>query len=154
MLARASGSQKLVGGQMQDLLSEGTMPDESTLSYIHSNKTAVMIETALKMGFRMGSQGVNREKLSIIGKAGHFLGLAFQAVDDLLDVTKTSLELGKDAHQDDESGKVTWVSLKGLDEAHRLAEEHSNNAIQTLDSVGGDTNFLCELIYFMLKRKF
>ena len=154
ILARTSGSKKLVGGQMQDLLAEGSTPDEEILSYIHTNKTAAMIEASLQMGFRIGGKGRDMEKISLIGKVGNSLGLAFQAVDDLLDITQTSDQLGKDAHHDNQSGKVTWISLKGKDEARRLAREHSDNALESLTSIGGDSGFLSELIDYMLNRKF
>jgi len=154
MLSRTAGSQKLVGGQMQDLLSEGNDPDEESLSYIHSNKTAAMIETSLQMGFRVGKEGQNSKKLTQIGSVGHSLGLAFQAVDDLLDVTQTTAQLGKDAHHDCESGKITWVSLKGESEARLLAAQHTENALQTLNAVGGDCQFLQDLIQYMLNREF
>lgn len=154
ILARTSGSKKLVGGQMQDLLAEGSTPDEEILSYIHTNKTAAMIEASLQMGFRIGGKGRDMEKISLIGKVGNSLGLAFQAVDDLLDITQTSDQLGKDAHHDNQSGKVTWISLKGEDEARRLAREHSDNALESLTSIGGESGFLSELIDYMLNRKF
>ena len=154
MLSQTAGSQKLVGGQMQDLLSEGNEPDEGNLSYIHSNKTAAMIEVSLQMGFRIGSEGENSEKLAQIGKVGHSLGLAFQAVDDLLDVTQTTTQLGKDACHDGESGKITWVSLKGESEARRLAAQHTEDARQSLLLVGGDAVFLSELMNYMLNREF
>lgn len=154
ILARTSGSKKLVGGQMQDLLAEGSTPDEEILSYIHTNKTAAMIEASLQMGFRIGGKGRDMEKISLIGQVGNSLGLAFQAVDDLLDITQTSDQLGKDAHHDNQSGKVTWISLKGEDEARRLAREHSDNALESLTSIGGESVFLSELIDYMLNRKF
>ncbi len=154
ILSVTAGSQQLVGGQMQDLLSEGTTPDEENLSYIHANKTAAMIRTSLQMGFRLSSQGENEKKLIEVGEVGHSLGLAFQAVDDLLDVTQTSAQLGKDAHHDGESGKVTWISLKGEEEARRLAALHTENAKEHLLSIGGDTVFLLELMSYMLERKF
>ena len=154
MLSQTAGSQKLVGGQMQDLLSEGNEPDEGNLSYIHSNKTAAMIEVSLQMGFRIGSEGENSEKLAQIGKVGHSLGLAFQAVDDLLDVTQTTTQLGKDARHDGESGKITWVSLKGESEARRLAAQHTEDARQSLLLVGGNSVFLSELMNYMLNREF
>ena len=154
MLSQTAGSQKLVGGQMQDLLSEGNEPDEGNLSYIHSNKTAAMIEVSLHMGFRIGSEGENSEKLAQIGKVGRSLGLAFQAVDDLLDVTQTTTQLGKDARHDGESGKITWVSLKGESEARRLAAQHTEDARQSLLLVGGNSVFLNELMNYMLNREF
>jgi geranylgeranyl pyrophosphate synthase len=154
ILARTSGSEKLVGGQMQDLLAEGSAPNENTLSYIHTNKTAAMIEASLKMGFRLGDQGSDVDKISLIAQVGNSLGLAFQAVDDLLDITQTSDQLGKDADHDNQSGKVTWISLKGEDEARRLAQEHSDNALKSLITIGGESGFLSELISYMLKRKY
>ena len=154
MLSQTAGSQKLVGGQMQDLLSEGNEPDEGNLSYIHSNKTAAMIEVSLQMGFRIGSEGENSEKLAQIGKVGRSLGLAFQAVDDLLDVTQTTTQLGKDARHDGESGKITWVSLKGEREARRLAAQHTEDARQSLLLIGGNSVFLSELMNYMLNREF
>ncbi|MBT7651259.1 MAG: polyprenyl synthetase family protein [Opitutae bacterium] len=152
ILAKTAGSLRLVGGQMQDLVSEGTVPDEDKLSYIHSNKTAAMIQAAIQMGFRLGSKGKVDRKMKQIGKVGHSLGLAFQAVDDLLDVSSTTTELGKDALHDIESGKITWVTLKGEDEARRLAAGHTNDARQFLKPVGGDSSFLNELMNFMLER--
>jgi geranylgeranyl pyrophosphate synthase len=154
ILARTSGSEKLVGGQMQDLLAEGSAPNENTLSYIHTNKTAAMIEASLKMGFRLGDQGSDVDKISLIAQVGNSLGLAFQAVDDLLDITQTSDQLGKDADHDNQSGKVTWISLKGEEEARRLAQEHSDNALKSLITIGGESGFLSELISYMLKRKY
>lgn len=154
ILAQTSGSEKLVGGQMQDLLAEGSTPNEKTLSYIHTNKTAAMIEASLKMGFRLGDQGGDVDKISLIAQVGNSLGLAFQAVDDLLDITQTSDQLGKDAHHDNQSGKVTWISLKGEEEARRLAQEHSDNALESLISIGGESGFLSELIGYMLERKY
>lgn len=154
MLAKTAGSLKLVGGQMQDLISEGTAPDEDKLSYIHSNKTAAMIQVSIQMGFRLGTAGKMDEKMTQMGKVGHSLGLAFQAVDDLLDVSSTTSELGKDALHDNESGKITWVTLKGEDEARRLAGEHTSDAHQFLETVGGDSSFLHELMSFMLERNY
>ena len=153
ILARTAGSEKLVGGQMQDLLSEGDPPQEETLSYIHANKTAAMIEASLCLGFRLGRMGEDEGKLELIGQAGHFLGLAFQAVDDLLDVTRTSEELGKDAAHDRESGKVTWVSLYGEDKARELAREQTEKARQILLQAGGNNAFLLELVSYMLERE-
>jgi geranylgeranyl pyrophosphate synthase len=106
------------------------------------------------MGFRLGSEGKMDQKMKQIGKVGHSLGLAFQAVDDLLDVSSTTSKLGKDALHDNESGKITWVTLKGEDEARRLAAVHTNDAHQFLKPVGGDSSFLNELMNFMLERNY
>ena len=153
ILSDTAGSKKLVGGQMQDLISEGKEPDAENLSFIHENKTAAMIRASLEMGFRIGSMGENPEKMACIREAGTALGLAFQAVDDLLDVTGSSQELGKDAHHDSEQGKVTWVTLKGEEMAREMAKEHTEKARDAIRGAGGDTAFLLELTTYMLERK-
>ncbi len=153
ILAKTAGSEQLVGGQMQDLVSEGMEPDEGTLSYIHLNKTAAMIRVSLQMGFLLGACRDDSLKYDIVSKAGLALGLAFQAVDDLLDVTSSTKELGKDALHDQDLGKITWVELKGVDGARELAEAHTENARQSILKVGGDSHFLLELIDYMLDRK-
>ena len=152
MLGVTAGSRHLVGGQMEDLLSEGKEPDADTLGYIHENKTAAMIRASLQMGFRLGKKGGDPNLMRLIAEAGLSLGLAFQAVDDLLDVTKTSEELGKDAAHDAESGKVTWVGLLGEEKARELAAEHTEDALRKLKGVGGDNDFLLELVRRMLER--
>lgn len=152
ILSSTAGSERLVGGQMQDLLSEGTEPDADTISYIHSNKTAAMIRAALLLGFRSGAMGEDHDKCDLIGMAGHSLGLAFQAVDDLLDVTRTSDQLGKDADHDQENGKVTWVAHLGERQARVLAMEHTEKARKLIREVGGDNPFLLELLSHMLDR--
>ena len=153
ILAETAGSKKLVGGQMQDLISEGKEPGQENLRYIHENKTAAMIRASLEMGFRIGSMGRDAEKTNGIRRAGTALGLAFQAVDDLLDVTASSEELGKDAAHDSEQGKVTWVTLIGEERARDLASEHTENAKKEIEAVGGNHQFLLELTGFMLERK-
>jgi geranylgeranyl pyrophosphate synthase len=152
MLAETAGSEQLVGGQMQDLLSEGAEPDADNLGYIHQNKTAAMIRASLQMGFRLGEKGGDLALMGLMAEAGLSLGLAFQAVDDLLDVTRTSEELGKDAAHDAESGKVTWVGLLGEGKARELATKHTVDALGKLEEVGGDNVFLLELVKRMLDR--
>ena len=152
MLAETAGSEQLVGGQMQDLLSEGEEPDADNLGYIHHNKTAAMIRASLQMGFRLGEKGGDLALMGLMAEAGLSLGLAFQAVDDLLDVTRTSEELGKDAAHDAESGKVTWVGLLGERKARELATKHTEDALGKLEEVGGDNAFLLELVKRMLDR--
>ena len=88
-----------------------------------------------------------------VREAGLSLGLAFQAVDDLLDITGSTEELGKDAHHDSEQGKVTWVTLKGEEGARQLAREHTERARASLEGLGGNADFLLELTDFMLERK-
>jgi geranylgeranyl diphosphate synthase type II len=153
LLAEAAGSQKLVGGQMEDLLAEGKEPDTDTLSFVHTNKTAAMIEVSLVMGFLLSDRGEDAELLNLVSQAGHSLGLAFQAVDDLLDVTSTTEKLGKDAFHDKEAGKMTWVSMLGLEKARDLATSHTENALGLIEKIGGENEFLLKLADYMLRRK-
>ena len=111
-----------------------------------------MIRASLQMGFRLGEKGENSNLMNKMAEAGLSLGLAFQAVDDLLDVTRTSEELGKDAAHDAESGKVTWVGLLGEGKARELATKHTGDALGKLEEVGGDNAFLLELVKRMLDR--
>ncbi len=153
LLAKAAGSQKLVGGQMEDLQAEGKKPVEQTISFVHANKTAAMIEVSLVMGLLLSNRGDDSEKIKLMTQAGISLGLAFQAVDDLLDVTSSTKELGKDASHDKEAGKMTWVSMLGLEKARDLASEYTESALQSIRDIGGENKFLLELAEYMLRRK-
>ena len=153
LLAKAAGSQKLVGGQMEDLQAEGKKPDEQTISFVHANKTAAMIEVSLVMGLLLSNRGDDSEKIKLMAQAGKSLGMAFQAVDDLLDVTSSTKELGKDASHDKEAGKMTWVSMLGLEKARDLASEYTESALQSIRDIGGENKFLLELAEYMLRRK-
>jgi geranylgeranyl pyrophosphate synthase len=153
LLADAAGSRKLVGGQMEDLLAEGKSPDADTLSFVHANKTAAMVEVSMVMGLLLSGKGSDDALLEEVAQAGQSLGLAFQAVDDLLDVTSTSEELGKDAAHDHEAGKMTWVKMLGLEKAMELAEEHTHRALGKIENIGGENKFLRELAEYMLRRK-
>ena len=153
LLAQAAGSQKLVGGQMEDLLAEGKKPDTDTLSFVHANKTAAMIEVSLVMGFLLSDRGEDPSLLDLVSQAGQSLGLAFQAVDDLLDVTSTTEKLGKDASHDKLAGKMTWVSMLGLEKARDLATSHTEHALGLIEQIGGENEFLLKLADYMLRRK-
>lgn len=152
-LAEAAGSQKLVGGQMEDLLAEGKHPDSDTLSFVHANKTAAMIEVSLVMGFYLTSRGSDQRLFNLICQAGQSLGLAFQAVDDLLDITSTTKQLGKDAAHDKDAGKMTWVGMLGIKGAEELARKHTRTALNLIREIGGQNQFLLELAEYMLRRK-
>lgn len=143
-LGDAAGSCHLVGGQMQDLLAEkkaDATPDE--LEFIHLNKTAAMLEAALVMGGLCG--GATSAHADPLRTAGRHLGLAFQIVDDILDVTSTSATLGKTAGKDARADKTTYVKLYGLAEARRLAHTHTDQAVAALQSLPGDDAFLTTL---------
>lgn len=151
-LADAASGRRLVGGQMQDLLSEKKSDaTASELEFIHLNKTAAMLEASFVMGGLVG--GANDIEISRLRAGGRHLGLAFQIVDDVLDATADSATLGKTAGKDAKVGKTTYVSLHGLDAARRLAAEQTGAALDALKSLPGDTGFLLALAGSMLDRK-
>ncbi len=150
-LAAAAGSQRLIGGQMEDLLAErgqGTSPEG--LRFIHLNKTAAMIEASLAIGGWCG--GASEAAVGTLREAGRELGLAFQIVDDILDATSDTATLGKTAGKDARAGKVTYVSVHGLEAARRIARERSDSAIATLGRLPGDTGFLTWLAEDLVSR--
>jgi geranylgeranyl pyrophosphate synthase len=150
-LAEAAGSERLVGGQMEDLLAEKKIdatPDE--LEFIHLNKTAAMIEASLVMGGLCG--GATDPQIAALRDAGRHLGLAFQIVDDILDATADTATLGKTAGKDARAGKTTFVKLHGLDASRRFAREHSEAATTALRRLPGDMAFLTALVADMAVR--
>lgn len=150
-LADAAGSARLVGGQMQDLLTEkksGVTAAE--LDFIHLNKTAAMLEASLVMGGLVG--GADDSALAHLRATGRHLGLAFQIVDDVLDATADSQTLGKTAGKDAKVGKATYVSIHGIDAARRMAAEQTAASLETLRRLPGETAFLLQLADSMLKR--
>jgi geranylgeranyl pyrophosphate synthase len=123
-LGDAAGSQHLIGGQMQDLLSEKKSDaTQAELEYIHLNKTAAMIEASLVMGGLCG--GATPTQAETLRTAGRHLGLAFQIVDDVLDATSDTATLGKTAGKDARADKTTYVKLHGLEKARSLAHEQT-----------------------------
>src|SRR5438067_4886617 len=112
-IASAAGSRKLIAGQVADLEAEGRPANDSLVRYIHENKTAAMLTTSVRLGAM--SADAESKKLSAITKFGRFLGLAFQVIDDILDVTQTSEKLGKSAGKDVAAHKATYPAVIGLE---------------------------------------
>ena len=112
-----AGASKLIGGQVVDIDSEGKQIDKETLNYIHENKTGALFKLSLRTGAILG--GANEEKLKALTEYAENIGLAFQIMDDILDVTSTLEELGKTPGKDAEEGKVTYVSFYGIEESKK-----------------------------------
>jgi geranylgeranyl pyrophosphate synthase len=157
-LADAASGRRLIGGQMQDLLSEATVATErpaataADLEFIHLNKTAAMLEASLVCGGLAGGLTTGDPGIDTLRRAGRHLGLAFQIVDDVLDATADSAALGKTAGKDARAGKTTYVSIHGLDTARRLAAVETEAAIAAFRALPGDTRFLLHLADRMLTR--
>lgn len=156
-LADSASSLRLVGGQMQDLLAEravesgGPAATAAELDFIHHQKTAAMLEASLVLGGHVG--GLAAVDIETLRRAGRELGLAFQIVDDVLDATATAADLGKTAGKDARAGKLTYVSLHGLDRSRALATEATARARAAIAALPGDPAFLLALADYMLSRR-
>ncbi len=150
-LARAAGSRFLVGGQVADLEAENKRSTPAELRFIHRGKTAAMIVASLRLG-AMSANATPRE-LQALSDFGENLGLAFQVVDDILDVTQTSEKLGKSAGKDVASGKTTYPSVMGLDASRKEAARLTRSALRALEPFGARGAFLRALAEKMLRRE-
>lgn len=150
-MAEAAGSERLIGGQMEDLLAE-KKSDATTaeLEFIHLNKTAAMIEASLVMGGLIG--GANDDQRAALRETGRHLGMAFQITDDILDATADSSTLGKTAGKDARADKTTFVKLHGLDASREFVATHNDSARKALSSLGKDVAFLTTLVDSMAHR--
>ncbi|TYI98957.1 hypothetical protein E1A91_D01G252900v1, partial [Gossypium mustelinum] len=129
-LSSAIGSKGLVAGQIMDIESEGKVVSLKELEYIHVHKTAKLLEACVVCGVIIGGGNDNDiEKVRIYARC---IGLLFQVVDDILDVTKSSMELGKTAGKDLVSNKATYPKVMGIDEAKNFAYHLMNQAAQQL----------------------
>jgi geranylgeranyl diphosphate synthase, type II len=150
-LGKAAGSTRLIGGQMADLLAEKKQDATSDeLEFIHLNKTSAMIEASLVMGGLCG--GATPEQIEGLRHCGRHLGLTFQIIDDILDVTSDSATLGKTAGKDLKAEKTTYVKVHGLEAAQAMAHQETEAALNELALMPGDSQFIAELIRSMEKR--
>ncbi|WPB55054.1 farnesyl diphosphate synthase [Xylophilus sp. GOD-11R] len=150
-LARAAGRGGMAGGQAIDLASVGIALDEPTLRHMHSLKTGALLQASIAMGAACGAAPASA--LSALETYGAALGLAFQVVDDILDVTADSATLGKTAGKDAAADKPTYVSLLGLDGARARASELHTRAMAALQESGlADTQALAALAGMVMHR--
>src|SRR6478752_1439615 len=150
-IADAAGSEKLIGGQMEDLLAERNPGmTASGLEFIHLNKTAAMLTASLAAGGLCG--GASEDELSHLRIAGRHLGLAFQIVDDVLDATADTATLGKTAGKDVQADKTTYVKLHGLEGSQKIARDHTETAIDALAMLPDDDGFVMTLVQSLVSR--
>ena len=135
LLARAAGAQGMAGGQAIDLASVGKPLSETELRGMHERKTGALLQASVRMGAACGS-AVTPAARAALDDFGAVIGLAFQVVDDILDVTADSAELGKTAGKDAAADKPTYVSLLGLPAAQALADALCSQAHAALDASG------------------
>jgi geranylgeranyl diphosphate synthase type II len=149
-LARAAGSRQLVAGQVADLEGEGRSISAAQLRYIHERKTSALLCCAVRLGGM--SANCSPAQLKALTDFGYHVGLAFQIIDDILDVTQTSEHLGKSAGKDLKSQKSTYPALLGLAGAHREADRWTRRALGALEAFGDRGGTLRAIADHLLKR--
>ena len=150
-LSTNAGVHGMIGGQVLDLSFEENKPDAAALQDMYMRKTGALLIAAASIGC-ISAGKYDQETLKSAAKYGYNLGLAFQIVDDILDVTANEEVLGKSVGSDDKNNKTTFVSLYGLSEAFAIAAQLSNSALDALDEIGGDTEALYEITNYLLDR--
>jgi geranylgeranyl diphosphate synthase type II len=141
----------MIGGQVVDLEAEHVKPDLKMLEYIHRSKTAALITASVVSGGLYA--GGNEDAVAKLRSFGLKIGLVFQIVDDVLDVTQTSEQLGKTAGKDTAAEKATYPALFGVEESIRRAAELADSAMLQLNAFGGRADALKSLARFLVERK-
>lgn len=152
-LADAAGSRRLIGGQVEDTIGERGARTPERLDYIHENKTAALLEASLAMGFRLGARGNDTALLKKANEIGHCAGIAFQIIDDILDLTSDAETMGKPVRADAENGKFTYPALHGPEKSRERAEELTARARTLCEEIGGNGAFLAEVVGMLVSRK-
>lgn len=153
LLAVASGSRGMAGGQAIDLASVGKQLTLPELEQMHIHKTGALIRVAILLGAHCGN-GLSDAQLDKLDRFGKLIGLAFQVVDDVLDCEADTATLGKTAGKDADNDKPTYVSLLGLQEAKAMAQRLHSEALASLSEFGESAKRLRELADFIVLRKF
>jgi geranylgeranyl diphosphate synthase type II len=149
-LATASGSLQLIAGQVADLEAEGQKISAAQLRYIHERKTSALLCCSARLGGM--SANCTPKQLKALTDFGYHVGLAFQVIDDILDVTQSSETLGKTAGKDSRAQKATYPSIVGLERSRRIAKELTRKAFAALKPLRGRALALEALAEFLLER--
>ncbi|HUZ06691.1 MAG TPA: farnesyl diphosphate synthase [Candidatus Paceibacterota bacterium] len=150
-IAKASGSLQLIAGQVADLEGEGKKLSEAELKFIHERKTSALLCCSVRLGGM--SANCTPAQLRALTDFGHHVGLAFQVIDDILDVTQTSEQLGKTAGKDVAVQKATYPAIVGLEKSRRIAAQLTDKAFGALNIFKGKAVALEALAEFLLKRE-
>ena len=151
-LAVACGSRHLIAGQVVDLESEGEKVSLPLLKFIHESKTAALLRSSVRLGAM--SANATAQQLQRLSDFGRALGLAFQVIDDILDVTQTSEKLGKSAGKDIAAEKATFPAVVGLDRSRKVARRLTEEAREALRPLGKRAETLHTLADHLLQRDY
>ena len=144
----ASGCEGMIGGQVLDICAETQTISEDKLKLLHKRKTGALIKAAASVGALSAG-----ENIGIFDEYASSLGLAFQIRDDILDVESDTETFGKPVLSDEKNNKTTYVSLYGVDGAMKMLKEETDKAIQSLEFLKDNGNFLREFALYLLNRK-
>jgi len=151
-ITTAAGSRKLIAGQVADLEAEGRRINRAQLRYIHENKTAALLTASVRLGAMAAN--ASAKQLTAITAFGRALGLAFQVIDDILDVTQTSEKLGKSAGKDVAAKKATYPAVIGLEKSRAEANRLTSRADAALANFGRSADWLREIAKHLLAREY
>jgi geranylgeranyl diphosphate synthase type II len=150
-IAVASGLNGMVAGQVQDLLSENFDPDRETLEFIHMRKTAALIRASVMMGPILYGSG--KAVSGALSEYGNKIGLAFQVIDDILDIEGDAEEIGKPVGSDERSNKMTYPRLYGIEKSKEIAQELIASALSSISMFSSDADPLREIANYLLSRR-
>jgi geranylgeranyl diphosphate synthase, type II len=150
-VALSAGANGMVGGQAQDILSENSEPDGDTLEFIHLHKTGALITASVRMGPILFNS--RRNSLSALTRYGENIGLAFQIIDDILDIEGTTEELGKSAGSDSKKNKLTYPSLFGIEVARQKAKDLIEGAVDAISKFSNEADPLRGIAYYLGDRR-
>jgi geranylgeranyl diphosphate synthase, type II len=149
-IAQASGSLQLIAGQVADLEGEGKQLSEKDLRYIHERKTSALLRCSVRLGGM--SANCTPAQLEALSDFGYYVGLAFQVIDDILDVTQTTEQLGKTAGKDVAAQKATYPAIVGLEKSRKIARQLTDKAFGSLAPFRGKAVALEGLAKYLLER--
>jgi len=151
-LALTGGSKKLIGGQILDLEGEEKSLNKKQLIQIHEAKTAALLTSSIRLGAMTAN--VTPAKLQALTDFGYNLGLAFQVIDDILDITQTTEQLGKTAGKDQAVDKSTYPAILGLEKSRKEAAKLTKKSLEALTPLGNKANRLKQIAHYMLDRNY
>ena len=150
-IAKGAGCKGMVAGQVSDIEAETNDCSNEMLEYIHINKTAALIKSAIKAGLYLGNP--SSDMLSQLDKYAENLGLAYQIADDILDVIGNPEELGKETGSDKKKNKTTYTSINGLEAAQDRLEQLTENAVEAIADYYDNAEFFRDLVLELKDRR-
>ncbi len=146
----ALGTSGMIGGQVVDIESEGKSVDKDVLNFIHTHKTGKLIKASTITGAMIAN--ASKSEIGMLLEYGKQVGLAFQIADDILDVTGSTEQIGKDAGSDQAKGKATYPSIYGLEESKSIAKGMAASAKDIIKPFGNKAELLCDIADYTIER--